>query len=105
MVESFNAGDVHDLVSNTTDDYHYFDPVGGRINGAAAHEAYMRSVLERYPDRRIQMLNCWVAEGAEFAEYRWIGTPADGGEPVEAMWATVVEFQGDRIYRWANYRG
>ena len=104
MVEAFNAGRLHELVDATTDDYSCSDPFTGRRDGAQAHEALMREVLERFPDRRIEVLGCWVADGAEFAEYRWTGTPADGGDPVEVVFGTVLEFTGSRLRRWANYR-
>ncbi len=105
MVRSFNAGRVHDLVRTTTDDYHYCDPISGRVDGAVAHEALMRSVLERFPDRLIEVLNCWIADGAEFAEYRWRGTPAGGGESVDLLFAAILEFKGNSLRRWANFRG
>jgi hypothetical protein len=105
MVESFNAGRVHDLVSSTTDDYHYSDPINGRVDGAVAHEDLMLSVLERFPDRRIEVVDCWIADGAEFAEYRWRGTPAGGSDPVEMLFAAILAFEGARLRRWANFRG
>lgn len=64
----------------------------------------MRTVLERWPDRRIEPLTCWVADGAEFAEYRWTGTPAGGGDPVEVVFAAILEFEDGRLRRWTDYR-
>ncbi|MGY1698220.1 nuclear transport factor 2 family protein [Geodermatophilus sp. SYSU D00766] len=104
MVAVFNDRRVHDLVTDTTGDYRYSDPYFGEREGAAAHEALMREVLARFPDRRIDLLDCWVAEGAEVARYRWTGTPADGGDPVEVVFLAVLEFDDGRLRRWANYR-
>ncbi len=104
MVDAFNAGRVHELVADTTEDYRYSDPFSGELGGAAAHEALMHTVLDRFPDRRIDLLECWVAEGAEVARYRWTGTPADGGDPVEVLFVTVLEYEDGHLRRWANYR-
>lgn len=105
IVAAFNAGRLDEVVAQTTDDYYYSDPIGGRVDGASAHVAHMRSILDRYPDRRIDLLRLWVATGAEFGEYRWTGTPADGGAPRELVFATVIELDGDRVSRWANFTG
>ena len=65
----------------------------------------MQSILDRFPDRKIEILRSWVANGAEFGEYRWTATPADGGDPKELIFATVIELEGDRLRRWANFTG
>ncbi len=105
LVEAFNAGRLHELVSNTTEDYQYSDPILGRVDGADAHEALMRDVMKRFPDRRIELLNSWTADGAEFAEYRWTGTPAGGaGERIEMVFAALLEFRNGRLRRFANFR-
>ena len=59
----------------------------------------MQTVLDRFPDRKIEVLHSWVASGAEFAEYRWTGTPVDGGETRELIFATLLELDGDRLRR------
>ncbi|PRY51633.1 SnoaL-like protein [Geodermatophilus tzadiensis] len=104
MVDAFNDGRVDELVADTTADYRYSDPFLGAVDGAAAHEALMRQVLERFPDRRMELLECWVAEGVEVARYRWTGTPADGGAPVEVLFVAVLEFEDGHLRRWANHR-
>ena len=105
MVEAFNAGHLDEVVAHTTDDYYYIDPIGGRVDGAAAHAAHMQTILHRFPDRKIEILRSWVANGAEFGEDRWTATPADGGDPKELIFATVIELDGDRLRRWANFTG
>lgn len=103
MVDAFNEGRVHELVVDTTADYRYSDPFSGPREGAAAHESLMRDVLERFPDRRIELLECWVADGAEVAMYRWTYTPPDGA-PVEVRFVAVLEFDDGHLRRWADYR-
>jgi SnoaL-like protein len=103
MVVAFNDGRVHELVADTTADYRYSDPFFGALDGAEAHEALMHSVLERFPDRRMELLECWVADGAEVARYRWTGTPT-AGAPVEVLFVAVLEFDDGHLRRWANYR-
>ncbi|WP_139177269.1 nuclear transport factor 2 family protein [Geodermatophilus siccatus] len=91
LVDAFDAGRVHELVADTTEDHRYSDPFSGERRGAAAHAALMHTVLERFPDRRMHLLECWVAAGAEVAEYSWTGTPAGGGDPVEVLFVAVLE--------------
>jgi len=83
IVAAFNEGRVDDVVDTATADYTYSDPITGTTRGATQHVALMRQVLERFPDRSVEIVNSWHGDGAKFAEYRWTGTPADGGEPVE----------------------
>lgn len=68
IVEAFNAGRIDEVVARTTDDYHYSDPLSGRFDGAQAHEALMRQVLTRFPDRNIELFKSWSAPNAEFGE-------------------------------------
>ncbi len=77
IVEAFNAGRLDEVVAHTTEVYHYSDPFYGRVEGPAAHQALMRDILDRFPDRKIEVLRSWTASNAEFAEYRWTGTRAD----------------------------
>ncbi|MGI8530542.1 MAG: nuclear transport factor 2 family protein [Geodermatophilaceae bacterium] len=105
IVVAFNEGRVEDVVASVTEDYSYSDPTSGRIEGSAGHVALMRQVLERFPDRRIEVLGSWRAEGAEFAEYRWTGTPAGGGQAVSMVFAAVIELDGGQMRRFANFQG
>ena len=56
IVEAFNAGRLDEVVAHTPADYHYSDPFFGRVDGAAAHQALMREILDRFPDRKIEVL-------------------------------------------------
>jgi ketosteroid isomerase-like protein len=105
IVEAFNAGRVDDVVADTTEDYHYSDPFFGRADGPAAHQALMRDILERFPDRKIEVLRSWTAPDAEFGEYRWTGTRAADGEAVTYHFATIIELEDGLVRRFANFRG
>lgn len=105
IVLAFNEGRVEDVVASVTEDYSYSDPTSGRIEGAAGHVALMRQVLERFPDRRIEILRSWRGDGGEFAEYRWTGTPAGGGQPVTMTFAAVIELDDELMRRFANFQG
>ena len=105
IVVAFNEGRVEDVVASVTEDYCYSDPTSGRIEGSAGHVALMRQVLERFPDRRIEIMRSWRADAAEFAEYRWTGTPVGGGQPVTMTFAAVIELDGEQMRRFANFQG
>jgi limonene-1,2-epoxide hydrolase len=100
IVEAFNAGRLDDVVAQTTEDYQYSDPSFGRVDGAAAHRALTREILDRFPDRKMEVLRSWTTPDAEFAECRWIGTRTEDGEIVTLHFATIIELNGGLVRRW-----
>jgi predicted SnoaL-like aldol condensation-catalyzing enzyme len=101
----FNQGRLAEALGEVADGYTYTDPVFGTVRGKDAHLNVMQQVLAAYPDRAIHVIRAWAAGDLEFAEYRWQGTPAAGGDRVDSQWAVVIEYAQDRLLRQRHYRG
>lgn len=82
-------------------DYVYADPTSGELD-KDGNLALLRQVLAAYPGRHITLTHLAAGDGCEFAERRWEGTPAGGGDPLVVTGVVVVHVDGDRMtsQRW-----
>jgi ketosteroid isomerase-like protein len=100
-VEAFNGGDLEGALANVTTDYVYADPTSGELDKAANLDV-MRQVLAAFPDRQITLSCVASGDGCEFAEGRWVGTPAGGGSPLVVTGVVVVHVEDAQMtsQRW-----
>src|SRR5215471_6965639 len=105
FADLFNEAQLVEALGEVADDYTYIDPVFGTVEGREAHLKVMQQVLAAYPDRAITVIGVWSAGDVEFAEYRWVGTPAAGGDTIDSSWAVVAEYRAGRLLRQRHYRG
>src|SRR5215213_2075443 len=105
FVAHFNDGRLEEALGEVTNDYTYTDPLAGTVRGRTAHLELMQRILVAFPDRKLSVTGSWAVGDTEFCEYVWTGTPATGGERLEAEWAAILEWRAGRLARQRHYRG
>ena len=105
-VQAFNNGDLETLSSLVSPDYTYTE---GRLGGTQmdldAHLGLIRSLLERFPDRRVTVLRRFDGDDSAVVEYRWEGTPNAGGDPVTMSICSVFTTSAGQISSHRTYYG
>jgi ketosteroid isomerase-like protein len=105
FVAHFNNGRLEDALGEVTDDYAYTDPLVGTLRGRTAHLELMHRILAAFPDRKLTVTGAWADGDTEFCEYVWTGSPATGGERLDAEWAAVLQWRAGSLARQRHYRG
>ena len=95
FIDAFNAGDFETMRSLMADGYSYAEPLYPGPYDAEGHIAVMRGVLDRSPDRRMEVIERIGGVGAVAVRALWTGTMPAGGElRLEGVY--ILELTDDR---------
>ncbi|MBA2390177.1 MAG: nuclear transport factor 2 family protein [Geodermatophilaceae bacterium] len=101
---AINAGDLDGLVALFEDDYRNETPAhpSRGFTGAEQVRRNWTQILGSVADLRVELLRGTTDDdGAEWAEWSWSGTRADGG-PMRMAGVTILGGPGERI-GWARF--